>query len=171
LSPSPYLRRGGIFIVERVALLVFLAAAAGAPRRVSGGGLDQQGQTHQKIIMPLARVDVEIHGLVRPVLAPCPLHLYPELLVLCRPIGGIHFKPAGIDSGQQVKAQLRLRLGGKGEAGDPGPERFPQEREYWLANAGGVDHHLAAAPDRLQYLVTINEFYFLSGYKCKWNKI
>ena len=125
-------------------------SADGDAGLVEAGGFDQQSQAHQEVVVTVRRIDEKVQGLAGAVEAFGAFHLQPEFLVFGRIIGGVHFEPARVDGGQQIKAEPGFSRRGKGERNDARAQVLPEKRSDGLTNAGGIDYDAAAVPDVLK---------------------
>ena len=88
---------------------MFILFTLGTAGFVAVGGFDEEGETHEEVVVPLGRVDVEIHGLAGAIVAPGLFHLRPEVTVFRRAVRGIYFETAGVDRRQQIEADFGFR--------------------------------------------------------------
>ena len=130
---------GGLFIA-------FSEAAGGAAGDVVGG-VDEEGEAGEEVVVALGGFDEEVDCLVGSDCAPCFGDLGPEFVGLGGAVGLVGVEPAGVDGGEEVEAEVRLAAGGEVEGfDDGGSETLSQEGGDACTDAGGVDDYSAAFP-------------------------
>ena len=75
------------------------------------GGVDEEGEGGQEVVVALGGVYEEVDGLVGSDYAPCLGDLGPELGGLGGAVGLVGVEPAGVDGGEEVEAEVRFCCG------------------------------------------------------------
>ena len=89
-----------------IGLFIAVSEAAGGAAGDVVGGLDEEGEGGEEVVVALGGVYEEVDGLVGPDYALCLGHLGPELGGLGGTVGLVGVEPAGVDGCEEVEAEL-----------------------------------------------------------------
>ena len=101
-------------------LFIAWSEAAGGAAGDVVGGVDEEGEGGEEVVVALGGVYEEVDGLVGPDYALCFGDLGPELGGLGGAVGLVGVEPAGVDGGEEVEAEVGLAAGGEVEGFDDG---------------------------------------------------